>query len=169
MPVKVSDIKCALMRLCLAVPLCIFAAGANHAALLDRIAQFDFCGLDAVLEDSPPFGVGMWMDSDRRPDVFYGERLSYRVKGDGRMLHSGGINRKKDSSPWGVFIPCVEPTGGIPTDEVWFASSYSHVRKELYSKGSVQDSYPMYRCYMRGRAVYRGGGASPNESGGEVD
>ena len=89
---------------------------------------------------------------------FHGAKFSYRMKGSEWMIHSGGICQRKDTSPWNVFIPCVEQTGGIPTDEMWFASSYSAVRKELYLKGSVHDANPLYRCYMRGRVVYRGEG-----------
>ncbi len=89
---------------------------------------------------------------------FYGVKFSYRMKGKEWIIHSGGLCQRKDASPWNVFIPCVEQTGGIPTDEMWFASSYSAVRKELYLKGSVHDAYPLYRCYMRGRVVYRGEG-----------
>lgn len=319
MPKKLSDIKCASIMVCLAVSLCASAAVENHSVPFDRIAQFDFCGLDAVLEEGPPFGDGKWPNTAEKPDVrrfladpvrgltsealtplaamdiwkmhcllviteaaalagdrerfvrhcemfhqlidvadaysdilgtatsrwlrlkigyvlakvvndrrtgvlklrpcdirtalpvvmspqlqgkgwvgayetfrrmlivgacleeilrtkgalpvsldgvrqvderekrdFYGTRLSYRVKGNDWMLHSGGIKRKDDTSPWGVFIPCVEQTGGIPTDEVWYASTYSKKRKELYINGSIHDAEPHYRCYMRKRVVYRG-------------
>ena len=92
---------------------------------------------------------------DERKDA-YGEPFSYRHDGNDWMLHSGGREKAKDVGPWDVYIPYIECIGGWPTDEVWFASTFSMKRKELYTNGVVNDGHPEYRCHMRGNALYRG-------------
>ena len=92
---------------------------------------------------------------DEKKDA-YGEPLSYRHKGDDWMLHSGGREKAKDDGPWNVYVPYIECIGGWLTDEVWFSSTFSRCRKELYSNGVINDNHPAYRCYMHGNAMYRG-------------
>ena len=85
-----------------------------------------------------------------------GHPIDYRTHARDWMLQSGGAEQGRDASPWDVYVPCIGRTGGTPTKEVCFASSYSKKRKELFENGVVNDDVPRYRCYMRENVPYRG-------------
>ena len=88
----------------------------------------------------------------------YGNVFSYSSQKKEWMLYSRGDEMGKVENHWDVYVPCNGITGGHSTTEMWFASSFSRKRQELYKSGVLNDGYPSCRCYMRGNTIYRGDG-----------
>ena len=88
----------------------------------------------------------------------YGNAFSYFFRQHEWMLYSRGNEKGVYENHWDVYVPCNEITGGHSTTEMWFASSFSRKRQELYKAGVLNEGYHSYRCYMRGNKIYRGDG-----------
>ena len=96
------------------------------------------------------------VEQEEKKDA-YGKHFSYRRNKHEWMIFSCGKETERES-PWDVYVPCAGVTGGYATTEIWFASSFSRKRQELYRSGHLNNEYPAYRCHMRGDVIYRGDG-----------
>lgn len=97
------------------------------------------------------------VDVEEKKDA-YGNMFSYYYRQNEWMLYSRGNEEGAYENNWDVYVPCNGITGGHSTTEMWFASSFSSKRQELYKSGVLNEGYPSYRCYMRGNKIYRDDG-----------
>lgn len=109
-----------------------------------------------TLVDEKTLGV---LDSDLSSG---GLSIEYRKGPDFWKLRLGRYERRVPE-PLEDFIPAVFQIAGSYVDEVWFASSYSQKRKELFARGYLPSEDSYCRCSIKGPIVIRGGGASPKD------
>ena len=84
-----------------------------------------------------------------------GLHVEYRVEQGFWKLRLGGHVRAVPE-PIQDFIPAVFPLAGVVVDEVWFASTYTQKRKELFEKGYLPSDDIYCRCRLKGCVVIRG-------------
>lgn len=90
-------------------------------------------------------------------DLSFGNlRVEYRIASDFWKLRLGSYERRAPE-PIYDFVPAVYQVAGVVVDEVWFASTYTQKRKELFDNGHLQSEDPYCRCRLKGCIVMRGG------------
>lgn len=89
-------------------------------------------------------------------------RVEYKVAQEFWKMRLGSFEREVPE-PIYDFIPAVFPVAGIVVDEIWFASTYTQKRKELFENGYLPSDDPFCRCQLKGCVVYRGGSVLSSE------
>lgn len=88
-------------------------------------------------------------------DLGYEEMpIKYVFDGDFWKLRLGG--EKGRDEPIRDFLPAVDYIAGIKVSEMWFASTYSAKRRELYEKGALESEDIRCACYLKNGIIYRG-------------
>jgi hypothetical protein len=82
-------------------------------------------------------------------------RVEYKVAQEFWKMRLGSFERAVPE-PIYDFIPAVFPVAGIVVDEIWFASTYTQKRKELFENGYLPSDDVYCRCRLKGCVVYRG-------------
>lgn len=96
-------------------------------------------------------------------DLLSGDlRVEYRIASEFWKLRLGSYERRAPE-PIYDFVPAVFQVAGVVVDEVWFASTYTQKRKELFDNGHLQSEDPYCRCRLKGCIVVRGGSVLPSE------
>lgn len=106
-----------------------------------------------ALVDNKALGVA---ESDL---TFGGLGVEYR-KGNAFWKLRVGRNERRVPEPIYDFVPAAFQIAGTHVDEVWFASSYSKKRNELFVRGFLPSDDSSCRCKMKGCVVIRGGVSS---------
>lgn len=102
-----------------------------------------------VLVDEKNLGIA-------EADLFSGNvRVEYRNELGFWKLRLGR-NVRRNPEPMFDFVPAVFNVAGVIVDEVWFASSYTQKRRELFVNGYLQSEDPSCRCRLKGSIVIRG-------------
>ena len=95
-------------------------------------------------------------------DLSFGNmRVEYRTAPEFWKLRLGSYKRSVPE-PIYDFVPAAFQVAGMFVDEVWFASTYTQKRKELFENGYLPSDDPFCRCRLKGCIVVRGGSASPS-------
>ena len=89
-------------------------------------------------------------------------RVEYRIASEFWKLRLGSYERRVPE-PIYDFVPAVFQVAGVVVDEVWFASTYTQKRKELFENGCLPSDDPLCRCRLKGCVVVRGGSTLPSE------
>lgn len=80
--------------------------------------------------------------------------IRYTQDADFWKLRLGGGDGEDE--PVRDFMPAIDYIMGLKCSEVWFASTYSQKRKELYERGYVRSSDIRCSCYLKGGVIHRG-------------
>lgn len=83
-----------------------------------------------------------------------GELIKYAHDADFWKLRIGGDGRE-DEPPLD-FMPAVDYVAGLKCPEIWFASTYSQRRKELFERGRVNSSDVRCSGYLENGVIHRG-------------
>lgn len=89
-------------------------------------------------------------------------RVEYRTVMDFWKLRFGSYERR-DPEPVYDYVPAAFQVAGVVVDEVWFASTYTQKRKELFENGYLPSDDVYCRCRLKGCVVYRGGSVLSSE------
>lgn len=89
-------------------------------------------------------------------------RVEYRTVMDFWKLRLGSYERRVPE-PVYDYVPAVFQVAGVVVDEVWFASTYTQKRKELFENGYLPSDDSFCRCRLKGCVVYRGGSVLSSE------
>lgn len=88
-------------------------------------------------------------------DLGYEEMpIKYVFDGAFWKLRLGGEEGRDE--PIRDFLPAVDYIAGIKVSEMWFASTYSAKRRELYEKGALESEDIRCACYLKNGIIYRG-------------
>lgn len=93
---------------------------------------------------------------DLNEDDLYlkGEHIKYSHEVAFWKLRIGGENREDE--PLHDFMPAVDYVAGLKCPEIWFASTYSQKRKELFERGHVESSDIRCAGYLKNGVIHRG-------------
>jgi len=91
-----------------------------------------------------------------------GLRVEYRIAPAFWKLRLGSYERR-GPEPIYDFVPAVFQIAGVVVDEVWFASTYTQKRKELFDNGCLASDDPFCQCRLKGCIVIRGGSELPSK------
>ena len=91
-----------------------------------------------------------------------GLRVEYRIAPAFWKLRLGSYERRVPE-PIYDFVPAVFQIAGVVVDEVWFASTYTQKRKELFDNGCLASDDPFCQCRLKGCIVIRGGSELPSK------
>ena len=69
-------------------------------------------------------------------------------------LRVGGESREDE--PMRDFMPALDYVAGLKCSEIWFASTYSQKRKELFERGYVESSDIRCSSYLKNGVIHRG-------------
>lgn len=86
---------------------------------------------------------------------FCGDEIEYRKELDFWKLRIGRGKRKTEE-PIFDYVPAAYRVAGLFVDEVWFASTYSLKRQELFANGFLWSDDVDCRCRLKGCVVIRG-------------
>ena len=89
-------------------------------------------------------------------------RVEYRTVMDFWKLRLGSYERRVPE-PVYDYVPAAFQVAGVVVDEVWFASTYTQKRKELFENEYLPSDDPFCRCRLKGCVVYRGGSVLSSE------
>lgn len=82
------------------------------------------------------------------------ESIKYVFDEDFWKLRLGGEEGRDE--PMRDFLPALDYVAGLKVSEIWFASTYSAKRKELYEKGILESEDVRCACYLKNGIIYRG-------------
>lgn len=85
---------------------------------------------------------------------FEDARIRYTQDADFWKLRLGGGDEKDE--PVRDFLPAIDYVTGLKCSEIWFASTYSEKRKELFELGHVWSSDIRCSCYLKDGVIHRG-------------
>ena len=83
-----------------------------------------------------------------------GNAVVYRH--DGRFWKLKLCDVESAEEPIMDFMPAVDEVAGLQCPEIWFASTYSRKRLELFEKGFIESVDIRCRCYLKNGIVHRG-------------
>lgn len=83
-----------------------------------------------------------------------GNAVAYRH--DGRFWKLKLCDVESAEEPIMDFMPAVDEVAGLQCPEIWFASTYSRKRLELFEKGFIESVDIRCRCYLKNGIVHRG-------------
>lgn len=83
-----------------------------------------------------------------------GNAVAYRH--DGRFWKLKLCDVESAEEPIMDFMPAVDEVAGLQCPEIWFASTYSRKRLELFEKGFIESADIRCRCYLKNGIVHRG-------------
>ena len=83
-----------------------------------------------------------------------GNAVAYRH--DGRFWKLKLCDVESAEEPIMDFTPAVDEVAGLQCPEIWFASTYSRKRLELFEKGFIESADIRCRCYLKNGIVHRG-------------
>ena len=94
--------------------------------------------------------------SDLTEEELYldGELIRYTHDANFWKLRIGGGSHKDE--PLLDFMPAIDYVAGLKCPEIWFASTYSQRRKELFEKGRVNSSDVRCSSYLKNGVIHRG-------------
>lgn len=88
-----------------------------------------------------------------------GDAVFYRHEDDFWKLRLS--SEKSAEEPVRDFMPAVDDVSGLQCPEMWFASTYSQKRLELFKTGFIESTDIRCRCYLKNGIVHRGTGGRP--------
>lgn len=95
-------------------------------------------------------------------DLAYGGMEVEYWKNPGFWKLRVGSGRRLKEAPLYDFVPEFYQVAGIFADEVWFVSTYTQKRVELFRRGCLASEDVLCRCRLKGCIVVRGGAKVKN-------